>query len=449
MTDRPRTPSSRFRKLFVLGAALVLAGCGGSGPVELPERVLVVAVEGLSLDQVDRMVAEDALPILGRLLDQGVRAEVRAPDPLDPLMLWSTAFTGKPPREHQMMGELVPLPSGATVRPPSSMRQAKTFLQIAGDAGRTVLGVGLPGTWPAEVHDGVLVTPAFVPNRWTASSEHEFDEWLPEMNVYPVDLASELEPMIRTRQDLPRETAAQLFRLNETEYRMLYDDPIGSIRAMENPVGDIGITYQRDASFVNMFAALSRSYTPDVAAIHLELLEPVQRTYWRFQRPEVYPTPADSRRRFRHTVKKAYEHIDSQLGALIASLPENSTVVVLGERGFGDAPDVNDIEGGSMVPQPLNRSLMILWGHGIERGVDLGTVQLEDLTPTVLVLSGVHIGSDMSGRVLTDAITDEFEAAHPRRTVESHDEGWDQRARYPESTGHQQAPAPTEGSETP
>lgn len=449
MTDRPRTPSSRFRKLFALGALLVLAGCGDSGPVELPERVLVVAIEGLSLDQVDRMVAEDELPVLGRLLDQGARAEVLAPDPLDPLMLWSTAFTGKAPRVHQMMGELVPLPSGAVVRPPSSMRQAKTFLQVAGDAGRTVLGVGLPGTWPAEVHNGILVTPAFVPNRWTQSSEHDFDEWLPEMLVYPADLAPDLEGWIKTRQDLPRETAAKLFRLNETEYRMLYDDPIGSLGAMENPVGDIGITFQRDASLVNMFAALSRSYTPDVAAIHLELLEPVQRTYWRFQRPEVYTTPADSRRRFRGTVDEAYRQIDAQLGALIASLPENSTVIVLGERGFGDAPDPSDLEGGTMVPQPLNRSLMVLWGHGIERGVDLGTVQLEDLTPTVLALSGVHIGSDMTGRVLTNALDDAFEAAHPRRTVESHDEDWDQRARYPESAGHRQAPAPTEGSETP
>lgn len=454
MIQRLRAPRTGFRPLFVLFAGLLatgllVAGCGGSGPVELPERVVVIAVESLSLDQVDRMLAADELPVLGRLIEQGSRAEIRAADPLDPMMLWASAFTGKAPNLHQMMGEFVPLPSGATSRPPSSMRQAKNFLQIASDAGETVVGVGLPGTWPVEVVDGAMVAPAFVPNRWTQAAEHDFDEWLPEMSVFPVGLTGDLAPLIRRRDELPREEIADFFRLRENEYQMVYDDPLGSIRRIENPLADIAITYQRDASFVDMFAMLSQRFRPAVAGIHLELLEPVQRAYWVFQRPDTYTTPADSRRRFRFTVKTAYERIDAQIGEILATLPEKSTVIVVGERGFGDGPDPNDVEGGNVVPQNTNQSLMVLWGHGIERGVDLGVVSLEDVTPTLLRMSGVHLGSDMTGRVLTDAITDDFEAAHPRRTVPSHDEEWDQRARYPASEGHTRAPSDTTRTETP
>lgn len=425
-----RRPFTRVRALSGALALLVLGGCGG-GSAELPERVLVIAVESLSDEQIDRMLADDELPVLGRMIDQGARGTVRAPDPLDPMMLWATAFTGKHAADHQMMGELVTLPSGAKALPPSSMRQAKTMLQVAGDADRVVVGVGLPTTWPAEVHNGALVTSLVTPTRWTNTQEYTYEGSEPLMQIYPVELLADVQPVLHALEDLPREDAARFFRLDETEYGMLYDEPMGSLYRLENPLRDFGLTYQRDRSFIDVTRMLSARYVPDLVAVHLELLEPVQQTYWAFQRPNVYTTPAASRRRFRDTVKTAYQHVDQQIGDLIAMLPENSTVIVIGNRGFGDAPNPNDPDSEQPVPQPVNETTVVLWGHGIERGVDIGTVALADLTPTVLRLLGVHIGSDMTGTVMAGALTDAFEAAHPRRTVASHDEDWDPATRYP------------------
>lgn len=429
-----------LRRVFTLPGlflALVVAGCGpGPEATELPERLLVVAVESLSPEQVDRMLADDELPVLGRLIDQGARARLLAPDPLDPAMLWATAFTGKKAREHEMMGEFVTLPSGARSLPPSSMRQAKTLLQIAGDAGLTVVGVGLPYSFPAEVHNGALVTPQVAPNRWTETDEHTFELEPGVMSTYPPELYEDVAPLIRPVEDLPRETAASLFRLDENEYRMLYDEPLGSISDMENPLRDIGLTLQRDQSFVDVTEMLSERYRPDVAVVHLELLEPVQRTYWPFARPERYPTtPAASRRKFRDTVDAAYRRIDAQIGELLATLPEGSAVCVVGQRGFGDGPDPRNPDSDRLVPQPTNETMMVLWGRGVERGVDVERAQLIDVTPTLLRLLGVHLGSDMSGRVLTEALLDAFEEAHPERTVASHDEDWDPSERYPGAPG--------------
>jgi len=256
------------------------------------------------------------------------------------------------------------------------------------------------------------------------------------MSTYPPELYRDVAPLIRSIDDLPRETATSLFRLNESEYRMLYDEPLGSIYELENPLRDIGLTLQRDQSFVDVTAMLSEQYRPDVAALHLELLEPVQRVYWPFARPERYPTtPAESRRRFRDTVAAAYRRVDTQIGELLGTLPEGSTVCVVGQRGFGDGPDPRDPDGGRPVPQPTNETMMVLWGRGVERGVDLGRAQLIDVTPTLLRLMGVHLGSDMSGRVLRDALLDAFEQANPERTLASHDEDWDPSQRYPEAPG--------------
>lgn len=417
--------------LFVLAP---LSGCADSGEdAALPETVLVIALESAAWGPIDELLADGELPHLGRLIREGTRAVAVAPDPLDAPMLWTTAFTGKAPRKHQVAGELANLPDGTRTLVPSGMRATRNLQQIVGSEGRLVASVGIPVTWPAEVVNGFLVAPGTVPSRWTSTDEHTHRREPAELATYPPNLYGEIEPLLRDVDALRREEAARFFTLNETEYAMLYDRPLGSIYRKTNPLRDFGLTHQRDLSYVDVGLHLMERYDPDLVAVHLELLESLQPVYWRFAHPDVYRTPADSRRRFRETVPEAYRFLDEQIGRLVEALPEGSTVIVLSERGFGNGA-VEDPEGEDPgVPAPVytNEAVLVLSGQGIRKGADLGRVDLADLTPTVLALLGVPIGADMDGDVLVSALTPAFEAAHPRRSIDSHDEDWDQGTRYP------------------
>ena len=56
----------------------------------------------------------------------------------------------------------------------------------------------------------------------------------------------------------------------------------------------------------------------------------------------------------------------------------------------------------------------------IVRAGDLGTVTERDIAPTVLHLAGLPRSGELEGRVLEDALSPAFRAAHPVRTVTSY-----------------------------
>ena len=63
--------------------------------------------------------------------------------------------------------------------------------------------------------------------------------------------------------------------------------------------------------------------------------------------------------------------------------------------------------------------LVILKGKPFQRGISLPDYRIEDVAPTILYVLGYGVPSDMDGRVMTEACTQEYLSAHPIRRVES------------------------------
>lgn len=61
--------------------------------------------------------------------------------------------------------------------------------------------------------------------------------------------------------------------------------------------------------------------------------------------------------------------------------------------------------------------VIVLAGPGVKPGARIEKADLMDVTPTILALSGLPIADDFDGRVLTDAITKSFLAAHPLKSI--------------------------------
>ncbi len=57
-------------------------------------------------------------------------------------------------------------------------------------------------------------------------------------------------------------------------------------------------------------------------------------------------------------------------------------------------------------------------GPGVRHGANLAESSLLDLAPTILHYMGLPVPSYMDGRVLTEAFTDDFNAANPVQTVD-------------------------------
>jgi predicted AlkP superfamily pyrophosphatase or phosphodiesterase len=89
----------------------------------------------------------------------------------------------------------------------------------------------------------------------------------------------------------------------------------------------------------------------------------------------------------------------------------------LGTRLFGDLVDVEDRTGNHSID-----GIVLLRGPAIRRGARLEQARLVDITPTLLHLHGLAVGADMDGRVIEEALTDDFRATHAIERIASWDD---------------------------
>lgn len=65
--------------------------------------------------------------------------------------------------------------------------------------------------------------------------------------------------------------------------------------------------------------------------------------------------------------------------------------------------------------------ILIMSGANVRQGQHIEGANLLDITPTMLALMGMPVAEDMDGKILTDAIAEDFFRHHPIRNVSSYD----------------------------
>ncbi len=80
-----------------------------------------------------------------------------------------------------------------------------------------------------------------------------------------------------------------------------------------------------------------------------------------------------------------------------------------------------------ILPRPLSgehqdEGIIIMSGKHIKRNVEIKGASVLDVTPTILGLSGIPIGKDMDGKVLSEAITDDYLVSSPIAYIDSHED---------------------------
>jgi hypothetical protein len=323
------------------------------------------------------------------------------------------------------------LPNGLRAPMPSVVRRNKSVWQILSAAKVLVATSGLPGTWPAETVNGFVASNGITTTRWFATRECTFSRAPGELDTYPPVLQRELAPLLRDPNGIRREEVTPFFTLKEDEYRMIYDEPLGSVFQHTNPLKEFAITYQADLTHLDIAHYLLKTYRPRVLGTYIELLAALQPVYWIYTYPETFGISPEDARRAGGAVDAGYRFVDAELGRLLAEMTDHSTLIVVGGYGFTTGTRIgSDGTTPVPVPEPSADAALILYGQGIRNGVRLTSAMLTDVTPTLLALTGCATASDMDGRVLQDALTPEFLAVNTPRVIQSHDAQWDQSRRF-------------------
>jgi hypothetical protein len=387
-------------------------------------RVVLVCLDGASLDVISPAVAAGRLPNFGRLLDRGASMHLATTHPTQPEPVWASAMTGKWPARHGIRSaaryrpltgdvalDLLPdyLFSHALVHygflvevphRPSALR-ARPLWQIVGSHGIRAGVVGLPLTHPAEPVEGFLVSDRF--HRRT-ESESVLDG---EPVVYPARLEeAALE-------------AAQAAVLEKTRRARMEQLPA---------TGESGPSVEADRLHHALAVRLASAEPVRLLVVRYAGLDAVGHYYLRYAMPEVFGDVSDAeRRQFGRVLEDYYAYVDMLIGELLAGLGEKDLLAVV--SGFGMEPLtlgkrlLERLVGNPRFSGTHERApdgFLVAYGTAVEPG-RLARGSVVDVAPTLLYFLGLPVARDMDGFARTDLFRRAFTAERTITFIPSYD----------------------------
>ena len=152
------------------------------------KKVMVISIDGTPFTFLQRMMGEGYMPNLSQLTREGDLKEIRSAYPTVSSVAWSCFMTGQNPARHGIFGFVDRQPgSMKTYIPTSRHMQSVTLWEILSDAGRRVIVMNVPVTYPPRQVNGVLVGDFLAPSLDKAAYPPEVSQKLKELG-YIIDI---------------------------------------------------------------------------------------------------------------------------------------------------------------------------------------------------------------------------------------------------------------------
>jgi Type I phosphodiesterase / nucleotide pyrophosphatase len=372
-------------------------------------RVRAIAIDGFDARIFEELSSAGRVPTLAAIFHGPVvRLDSGQNEPADPARIWTTVATGQPPHVHGVQGletrrvtgvqGSVPAEEGSAVlrairgatdlvrltRPSiasGSERRAKTFWEVAADAGLRTAVVNWWATWPATGDAGIVLS-----DRATLRLEHggPLDAEIAPASLYE---------LLRPRWPALKGRAVALA-----------GEAMGS--SVEATARDLLLrSAELDAMQLTLLAEVASTDT-DLSVVYLPGLDIAQHTLLRGVRGDdttdqrVAPSTLAQRL---EAVKTYYVALDRLLGLTLASRA-NELLIVITEPG--------------RVTTSTGARMALVGGAVRSAGTVDGATT--DIAPTILHALGVPIARDLAGSPLTALFRPESLSRYPVRYVASY-----------------------------
>jgi predicted AlkP superfamily phosphohydrolase/phosphomutase len=130
----------------------------------MPERALLIGLDGADWRVLRPLVQSGLMPHLGTLIDNGVSGDLRSTLPTNSAVAWPSFMTGRNAGKHGVFDFTLRVARDRTLLAPADSRsiRSETFLGTLGRHGRRVGAINVPVTYPPSPVNGFLLGGMFV-----------------------------------------------------------------------------------------------------------------------------------------------------------------------------------------------------------------------------------------------------------------------------------------------
>jgi predicted AlkP superfamily phosphohydrolase/phosphomutase len=435
--------------LGLAGREVKTASAGGAG-AETPHnplnyKIILMGIDGMDWKFADALLAEGKMPNLQSLVDNGVRSHLSTFLPTISPQIWTTMVTGKDGEHHGITGftmrkipgagvyvENLKLPSKMFVNSAieyllmeilkvkfipvdNSYRKEKALWNIFSEQGLSSGFINWWATWPVEPISGLIVSGRIWFEKF-AEKEKAFSN--PEGMTCPDEIFRDIESLIISPEEIEDATYLRYLDISpeEIEYMRNYQHDPDNPRSLAS---EFAFVVSLDVSTKKIALHLLEN-NPDIPfwAIYInaaDLLSHIGMRYSiRVNDPE---TSEEERGKYGRVIDRIYMDHDLFLGEVMKSAGENALFIIVSDHGFEKQIRGGNEEYGHDFAPP---GVLVMSGPPIKNGSSLDAPSVYDVTKNLLYLAGLPVADDMTGRVWTEAYTEEFANANPLRTIQTY-----------------------------
>jgi predicted AlkP superfamily phosphohydrolase/phosphomutase len=268
--------------------------------------LVIVGLDGATLDLIGPWAADGTLPNLARLVARGAWGRLRSTVPPATFPAWTSLVTGVNPGRHGVLDFTERVPGTYRVRFVNARRRAAALWSRFGAAGLRTAVLTVPGTYPPEAVNGVMVS------GWDSPLATAVDGSF----VHPREFHDEIRTAVG--------------RVPFADFQEMETGPGWHERALASLLDGI----ERRTRLVHHCL---RREAWDLLMVVFGESDTVAHHFWRFHDARS-PRHADGP--FADAIRRVYRALDDALGAIVAELPADATVAVVSDHGSGGASDV-------------------------------------------------------------------------------------------------------------
>ncbi len=367
-------------------------------------KVLLIGWDAADWKVINPLMDAGHMPSLQKLVEQGVKGRMATLDPPLSPMLWTSIATGKRPYKHGIHGFTEPTPDGKDIRPIySTGRSCKAVWNILNQENKKCHVVGWWPSHPAEPINGIMIS-----NFYQRAEMDQTKPWVLTPGV--VHPASKADFYAKLRVHPYEMTAAHLQPfvplLNKVDQSV--DTSLMSIAK-----------FLADSSSIHSAATHIIEHEEwDFMAVYFDAIDHFSHLFMRYNPPQMPHVPLRQYEFYKDVIAGAYKFHDMLLGRYLELIDDDTYVMLISDHGFhpGDKrlavlPD--EPTGPAFEHSPYG--IFVLKGPEVKQDELVFGASLLDVTPTLLHLFDLPMGTDMDGKVLTQA----FQSARPVRVVPS------------------------------
>jgi len=245
-------------------------------------KTIIVGIDGATFDLIGPWMEDGTLPVMAEVRDGGASGILTSTTPPFSAPAWTSAVTGVNPGQHGIY-DFFRLDTYEYRMITSACRRAPAIWNVLDHLGKRSIVVAVPGTYPPEPINGVMITGLLTPSRST-----DF--------IHPPELRQGLE---------------------DFEIETWWDQLSLSVYSSYNPERVLEILLARTEAKIKLLHRLMREREWDLAMVVLRGTDYIQHFLWKE----------------RELIRRLFKRIDALIGGLMKSYPQ-AMLVILSDHGF-------------------------------------------------------------------------------------------------------------------